>query len=155
MIEAMHVIYQDDSKAVEAQSDLFASMADSIDECAGIVEDARQQMDAIDREAHEAIDKIINSERGVFGAWAMLSMIWAILAQARTAALAASAAAVANIGSQAMRIQTATEPSPGGKAGPSVQAEPYRPDGAGTIFMAGNEKLPQGPPGTSPRRTGA
>ena len=34
MIEAMHVIYQGDSKAVEAQSDLFTSMADAIDECA-------------------------------------------------------------------------------------------------------------------------
>ena len=55
MIEAMHVTYQADSKAVEAQSDLFNSMADSIDECASIVKDARTQMDAIDREAHEAI----------------------------------------------------------------------------------------------------
>jgi hypothetical protein len=43
MIEAMHVMYQDDRKAVEAQSDLFASMADSIDECAGIVKDVRKR----------------------------------------------------------------------------------------------------------------
>ena len=45
MIEAMHVVYQNDSKAVEAQSDLFDSMAGCIDECAGIVKDARMQLD--------------------------------------------------------------------------------------------------------------
>ncbi len=130
MIEAMHVAYQGDSKAVEAQSDLFTSMAESIDECAGIVKDARLQMDAIDREAHEAIQRLlIVRRRESFGGWVVLSMIWAILAQARTAALAASVAAAANIGSQATRIQSATQPSPGGKAGPPVQAAPYRPDG--------------------------
>ncbi len=62
MIEAMHVTYQDDSKAVETQSDLFASMADAIDECSRIVKDARLQLDAIDREAHEAIQKIIDRQ---------------------------------------------------------------------------------------------
>ncbi len=55
-----------------------------------IVEDARLQMDAIDRDAHEAIQKIIDSKGGWFGPLAMLSMIWAILVQARTAAEAAS-----------------------------------------------------------------
>ena len=82
-----------------------------------LLKDARLQMDAIDREAHEAIQKIIDSKGGWFGALAMLSMIWAILTQARAAAEAASVAAVANIASQAMRIQAATEPSPGGKCG--------------------------------------
>ena len=139
MIEAMHVVYQDDSKAVEAQSDLFGSMAESVDECSRIVKDARSQMDAIDREAHEAIQKIIDSKGGWFGPLAMLSMIWAILTQARAAADAVSAAAAANIGSQAMRVQAATEPTPGAVGGPPVQAEPYRPDGAGQFFMAGND----------------
>ena len=32
MIEAMHVTYQGDSKAVETQSDLFGSMAESVDD---------------------------------------------------------------------------------------------------------------------------
>ena len=144
MIEAMHVIYQDDSKAAEAQSDLFDSMADAIDECAGIVTDARLQLDAIDREAHDAIQNIIDTQKGgLFGAWATLAMIWAVLVQARAAAEAASAAAAGNIASQAGRIESATVPSPGGKAGPPVQAEPYRPDGQGHFFMAGNEKFQQ------------
>ena len=141
MIDAMHVTYEDDSKAVEAQADLFSSMADAIDECGRIVEDVRLQMDTIDRDAHEAIQKIIDSKGGWFGPLAMLSMIWAILVQARTSAEAASDAALAKIGSQATRIQSATEPSPGGKAGPMVQAAPYRPDGQGHFFMAGD-----GPP---------
>ena len=83
MIEAMHVTYQDDSKAVEAQSDLFASMADAIDECSRIVKDARLQMDAIDREAHEAIQRIIDDKGGWFGPLAMLSLIWSILTQSK------------------------------------------------------------------------
>ncbi len=101
MIEAMHVTYQGDSKAVEAQADLFASMADAIDECVRIVDDARSQMDAIDQQAHDAIQKVIDSKGGWFGALAMMSMIWAILTQARAAAEAASAAAAGNIASQA------------------------------------------------------
>src|SRR6476620_7680398 len=128
MIEAMHVVYQDDCKAIEVQSDLFASMADSIDECAGALKDARLKMDAIDREAHEAIQKIIDGPKGgVFGGWAVLSMIWAILVQARTAAVTASIAAAATIASQGMRVESTTVPAPGGEAGPPVQAEPYRP----------------------------
>ncbi len=131
MIEAMHVTYQGDSKAVEAQSDLFTSMADSVDECVDIVKDARLQMDAIDREAHEAIQKIIDSKGGWFGPLAMLSMIWAILVQARTAAEAASAAAAANIGTQAARVESSNRALAGQQAGPPVQAAPYRPDGSG------------------------
>ena len=102
MIEAMHIAYQDDSKAIEAQSELFTAMAESVDECADIVKDARLKLDAIDRDAHEAIHKIIDSQKGgVLGGWAVLSMIWAILVAAKTAAVAVSAAAAANIASQA------------------------------------------------------
>ena len=54
-------------------------MADALEECAGIVKDARLQMDAIDREAHEAIQQIIDSQKArVFGGWVALSMIWAV-----------------------------------------------------------------------------
>ena len=149
MIEAMHVAYSGDSKAVEAQSDLFGSMAEAVDECSRIVRDARTQMDAIDQQAHEAIQKIIDSKGGWFGPLAMLSMIWAILTQARAAADAVSAAAVANIGSQAMRVQAATAPMLGAVGGPPVQATPYRPDGAGHFFQAGND-IPKHVPGPVP-----
>ena len=104
----MHLTYQGDSKAAEAQADLFGSMADSIDECAQIVKNVRSAMEAIDKDAHEEIEKIKNSKGGWFGTWAILSMIWAILAQARSAAEAATAAAAANIACQAMRIQSVT-----------------------------------------------
>ena len=122
MIEGMHVVYQGDSKAVEAQADLFTSMADAIDECVRIVDDARTQMDAIDQQAHDAIQKILDSKGGWFGALAMMSMIWAILTQARAAAEAVSAAAASDIASQAGKIEGATVPSPGGAAGPPAQA---------------------------------
>ncbi len=146
MIEGMHVTYQGDSKAVEAQADLFSSMADAIDECARIVEDARTQMDAIDQQAHDAIQQIIDSKGGWFGALAMMSMIWAILTQARAAAEAVSAAAAGDIASQAAKVEGATVPTPGGAAGTPVQARPYSPNGQGQFFMAGNEKFPQAPP---------
>ena len=149
MIEAMHVTYQGDSKAVEAQADLFTSMADAIEECARIVDDARSQMDAIDQQAHEAIQKIIDSKGGWFGALAMMSMIWAILTQARAAAEAVSAAAAGNIASQAAQIRSGhPRRRRAGSAGPPVQAAPYRPDGQGHFFMAGNEKIPTGAAGT-------
>ena len=137
MIEGMHVVYQGDSKAVEAQADLFTSMADAIDECARIVDDARTQMDAIDQQAHDAIQKIMDSKGGWFGALAMMSMIWAILTQARAAAEAVSAAAASDIASQAGKIEAATVPSPGGAAGPPAQAEPIR-ERAGPVLHGGN-----------------
>ena len=84
MIEAMHVTYQGDSKAVEAQSDLFTVHGRLNRRMRRIVKNARLQMDAIDREAHEAIQKIIDIRRWEsFGGWAVLSMIWAVLAQAK------------------------------------------------------------------------
>ncbi len=139
MIEAMHVVYSGDSKAVETQSDLFGSMAEAVDECSRIVRDARSQMDAIDREAHEAIQKVIDSKGGWFGPLAMLAMIWAILTQARAAADAVSAAAVANIGSQAMRVQAATEPHARCRWG-AVGASQALPSGrSGHFFQAGND----------------
>ncbi len=151
----MHVAYQGDSKAVEAQADLFTSMAAAIDECARIVDDARTQMDAIDQQAHEAIQKIIDSKGGWFGALAMMSMIWAILTQARAAAEAVSAAAVGEIGSQAAKVEGATAPSPGGGAGPPAQAQPYSPNGQAQFFTAGNEKIPQATPEAGARKTGS
>lgn len=128
MIESMHATYQSDSKAVESQSDLFAEMAGAINKCADIVEEARLQLDAIDREAHGAIQELIDSQKGgVFGGWAVLSMIWAILSQARAAAMAASSAAAANIASQGFRVESASAPTPASVSGLPTQAEPYSP----------------------------
>ncbi len=151
MIEAMHVTYQDDSKAVETQSELFSSMADAIDECSRIVKDVRLQLDAIDREAHEAIQRIIDYKGGWFGPLAMLSLIWSILTRARAAAEAASVAAVANIGSQAMRVQAATRAhawrkceSAGSSRLPIVRME------FGQFFMADHDIPKQIPPDSPP-----
>ena len=44
-------------------------------------------------------------------------------------------------------------PTPGGKAGPAVQAEPYRPDGQGHFFMADESReVPPQVPGPVPGR---
>ena len=97
-------------------------------------------MDAIDREAHEAIQKIIDSKGGWFGPWAMLSLIWTILVAARTAAEAVSAAAVGTIATQAARIQSATEPSPGGNAHPPMQPRRTVTDSAGRCLHGGQRE---------------
>ena len=59
-----------------------------------IVDDARSQMDAIDQQAHDAIQKIMDSKGGWFGALAMIADdLGDVLTQARAAAEAVSAAA--------------------------------------------------------------
>ncbi len=154
----MHVAYQSDSKGVEAQADLFASMADRDRRMRShALTDARTQMDAIDREAHEAIQKIIDSKGGWFGAWAMMSMIWAILAQARTAAVAVSAAAVGEhwiAGTRkSKRRQNAVD-----RAERQVrQCRPSRtvPRRAGALLHGGQRDVPTGASPASGARSGA
>ena len=153
MIEAMHVTYQGDSKAVEAQSDLFASMADSIDECAGIVKDARLQMDAIDREAHEAIQKIIDSEGGCVRP---VGDAVDDLGDSRSGQNRGGGGVVGDRGQHwyAGHAHSNRRPcrSPGGKSGPPVQAAAV-PSGRQGQFLHGRQRDdPADAPGRFRRR---
>jgi hypothetical protein len=59
-------------------------MAEAIDECVRIVDDARSQMDSIDQQAHDAIRRVVDGQKGgPFGPWVTLATSWAILVKAR------------------------------------------------------------------------
>ena len=138
MIEAMHVIYQDDSKAVEAQSDLFDSMADAIDECAGIVKDARLQLDAIDREAHEAIQKIIDGQKG--GCVRCLGDAVDDLGNSRAGENGRSGgfgSRGGNIASQDMRIRISNRAHAGRQSGAAGASRPLPSGREGTFLHGG------------------
>ena len=102
MVEAMHVAYANDSKDIQIQADLYRVIADAVEECARLIESAKSQLETIDRQAHDQIQQAIEN-KGWFGPFALLAMIWAILARARADAQAVSASAAGKIGQQTGR----------------------------------------------------
>ena len=102
MIESMHVAFVDDGRQVQTQGDLYKVMADAVDACAKIVQDARSLLDAIDADAHEAIQQALDNWKGGswFGPLALVYQIWGIISRARSHAEAASEAMAAAVGAQ-------------------------------------------------------
>ena len=132
----MHVTYMKDASAVQQQADMYAVMATAVEECAGIVVDARAQLDSIDHSAHEEIDAVIASRGGWFGALAMLAMIWQIITRARADAEAVSAAVAGQLGAQASKIAAVATPVASRSARPDLRAEIERE--FGSLLPSGN-----------------
>ena len=121
MAEAMHVTYVKDSQAVRTQSELYGVMSEAVRECARLIEDAKSRLDAIDRRAHDEIQKIIGSKGGWFGPLAVLAAIWAIIARARNEAIAVSIQIVRAIAQEAVRILSADAPTSSDSVGSPPQ----------------------------------
>ena len=153
-VRVMHIVYQQDAKAVEAQAHLFDLIADAVEECVRLVDEARVQLDTIDREAHEEIQEVLDSKGGWFGPLALLGMIWSILTSARASAQALAVATAGNIAAQGARIATAQGPPALSASGGGASAMPYKPNSTDGVFFAGNEVPRDGAPGMFPQAPG-
>ncbi|MGH3675794.1 MAG: hypothetical protein ACRDU5_08680, partial [Mycobacterium sp.] len=97
MIEAMHITYMQDMRAVQQQAEMYNITADVLDECARIVQQVRADLDSIDNSAHTEIQNAVDSKGGWFGPLAVLGMIWQIVTRARGEAEAVAIGAAADI----------------------------------------------------------
>jgi hypothetical protein len=71
---------------VTAHADEYFTMADSADEIARLLDGLRQDLDGIDRQANEDIQRILSSGGGGLTAAAKTAMLNTVVAQARTVA---------------------------------------------------------------------
>jgi hypothetical protein len=109
----MQLIYADDAQAIKRQSDLYWTFAEAMRACADLLDYARRRLESIDANAHDEIQKAIDSWKGGgwFGPSALVSQIWAIVSRARADAETLCIDVVRKIAAEAVRIANSEVPS--------------------------------------------
>ena len=99
-VEACHR----NAHTVTAHADEYFTMADAAEEVARLIDGLQQDLDDIDRQANQEIQRILSSGGGGFGAAAKTTMLNAVVAQARTLATEKNTTAATAISSHTAKI---------------------------------------------------
>lgn len=92
------------ARTVTTHADQYFDMADSAHEIARLIDGLRQDLDQIDEQANEEIQRILSSGGGALTAAAQTAMLNAVVAQARAAATEKHTVAAAAIASHSASI---------------------------------------------------
>jgi sugar (pentulose or hexulose) kinase len=92
------------ARTVTSHADQYFDMADSAHEIARLIDGLRQDLDQIDQQANDEIQRILSSGGGALTAAAQTAMLNAVVAQARAAATEKHTVAAAAIASHSASI---------------------------------------------------
>lgn len=92
------------AQTVTAQADEYFTMAGAAEEVGRLIYGLREDLDNIDREANQEIQRVLSSGGGGFSAAAKVAMLNAIVAQARADATAKSTATSGAIGNEGTKL---------------------------------------------------
>jgi hypothetical protein len=99
------------AQTVTTHADEYFTMADSAEEIARLIDGLRQDLDDIDRQANEDIQRILSSGGGALTAAAKTAMLNTVVAQARAAATEKHTVAATAISSHTTKIAGEAAPA--------------------------------------------